>query len=145
MNKQDNYGAEHARGKIEDIQTLHIAHKVLIQGESLDNITGVSVDVLNSAKEIITEAQEGKYDLMERIRTLALEIRKRPDWVEGREEYRILLSTGGPRAHLTGLIDSQEPITVHMHWGYGSHNGELTLSRFEYDSLQWFAGMVIPT
>ena len=131
--KKEAHAITNARGQLESIKELYRNHK---QAESNDDYT--------REDEIREQAQE---------EALSVEFRSgwssNPEEMEP-EEFKILLSTGGPACQIIGKLDQYkqpldieiqyqdwgtpwEPLQLNSHYAYKSPN-----ITSDYEALEWF-------
>ena len=98
MDKRSEHSEQNGQGHAQSILELYQAHKALDEGAETAKANGNEYDSTDSVTEAATED--------------ALEVSVRSDWhspgdTENGEanEFRILLSTGGPAAQITGDLD----------------------------------------
>lgn len=124
------------RGHAETIIALHAAYQALESGAESADVEG----------DEYTDSEA----VLERAREIPLEVSVRRGWESPgqdepaeAEEYRILLSTGGPALRLVGTLSSgspgSEPVMEVQDWGTPWTEFDPNLEGWD-EAAEWFVG-----
>ena len=133
---KEAYAITNARGQLESIKELYRNYK---QAESDDDYTRED-EIREQAQEeaLCVEFRSGWYSSPESVADL------KP------EEFKILLSTGGPACQIVGRLDYENPVDIEIQyqdWGtpweslqlnctYANKSPNITS---DYEALEWFS------
>lgn len=133
-NTEKNNAIDNAQGHLNSIVELHKAWMALNAGE----VESVVID-----GDEYTDADR----ITDRVWESVLSAEVRDGWrnvgakSNGAEEFRILLSTGGPACQIIGDLNDGSPENVRIqHRDWGTHWTNLATSNEENLALAWFCG-----
>jgi hypothetical protein len=139
MNKTDenNHALRNAQAHIAMYVDACAKYQTLIDGR-VDEEVEIDGDTFKDATELTDWLQEG-----------ALSVEIRDGWYTsgdksgGPEEFKILVSTGGPAFRIIGELDQyNQPSNVRAeHQDWGTPWIEVELSNEEQEAVDWFAGL----
>ena len=131
---KENHALTNCIGQLDSIKELYREYK---KQEDLE-AWGTGSNVYNWTSE----------GIVERAREEALSVEFRSGWCSNfedakPEEFKILLSTGGPACQIIGKIDygSCEPIDIEIQyqdWGTPWTSHEISYNQDDYQALEWF-------